>query len=302
MRYQGEVFVSTGAFGRLEVEDMLAIASAEGIQHLELSSGARHRSTDLTAALLEAQGNHSHYLVHNYFPVPQRPFVLNLASNDPQMLELSRNHCRAAIDLAAALGAPFYSVHAGFCIHLRPEDLGRKLQGEQISKAHAWQIFLESVRELGEYAASKDVILAIENNVAAAHNLRDGRNDLLLGVTGEELKTLMETVAMDSVKLLLDVAHLKVSAVALGFNAEAAIEVIAPWIIACHLSDNDGTSDTNDVLTAESWCWEPLAKHLKVAPSWVIEVYDITPEVMKQQVKLVKDSMATRNPALAAQG
>jgi sugar phosphate isomerase/epimerase len=300
MKYQGEVFVSTGAFGRLDVEDMLAIASAEGIQHLELSSGARHRSADLTAALLQAQGDNSHYLVHNYFPVPQRPFVLNLASNDAEMLELSRNHCRAAIDLAAALGAPFYSVHAGFCIHLRPEDLGRQLQGEQISKTQAWQIFLDSVRQLGEYAAEKGVILAIENNVAAAHNLREGRNDLLLGVTGEELKTLMETISMDSVRLLLDVAHLKVSATALGFDAEDAIRMIAPWIIACHLSDNDGTADTNDVLTTGSWCWEPLAKHLKVAPSWVIEVYDITPDVMKQQVKLVKDSMAARNPALVA--
>ncbi len=298
MKYQGEVFVSTGAFGRMDVEDMLAVAAAEGIRHVELSSGASHRSMDLASALLEAQGEDNHYLVHNYFPVPSRPFVLNLASNDPQMLELSRNHCRKAIDLAAMLGAPFYSVHAGFCIHLRPEDLGRQLNGELISKPQALQIFLESVRQLGEYAHSKNVILAIENNVAAPHNLREGRNDLLLGVTGEDLKELMEAISMESVRLLLDVAHLKVSANSLGFDASAAIEMIAPWIIACHLSDNDGNADTNDVLTHESWCWEPLSTYLKTPPSWVIEVYDISPEVMKQQLRLVKESMAARNPAL----
>jgi sugar phosphate isomerase/epimerase len=300
MKYQGEVFVSTGAFGRMDVEDMLAIASSEGIRHVELSSGASHRSMDLASALLQAQGEDNHYLVHNYFPVPSRPFVLNLASNDPQMLELSRDHCRKAIDLAAMLGAPFYSVHAGFCIHLKPEDLGRQLKGEQISKPQAWQIFLQSVRELGEYALSKNVLLAIENNVAAPHNLREGRNDLLLGVTGEDLKELMEAVSMESVRLLLDVAHLKVSATSLAFDASAAVEMIAPWIIACHLSDNDGTADTNDVLTQESWCWKPLSQYLKAAPSWVIEVYDISPEVMKQQVKLVKELMAAHNPVLVA--
>lgn len=298
MDYQGEIFVSTGAFGRMDLEDMLQVAVENGISHVELSSGAFHRSSNLVEMLRQVEEKNTRFLVHNYFPVPSRPFVLNLASDDVEMLERSRTHCKSAIDLAALLGAPFYSVHAGFCIHLRPEDLGRKLQGQQISKERAWDIFLESVKMLGEYAAKKDVILAIENNVVSPQNLRDGKNELLLGVTGHELKSLMEEVAMDSVRLLLDVAHLKVSAQSLSFDAEAAISQIAPWIIACHLSDNDGAADSNEVLTEQSWCWQPLAKYLQAPPTWVLEVYNISPDVILDQLRIIRSSMSLHNPLL----
>lgn len=298
MSYQGEIFVSTGAFGRMDVEDMLQLAASEGIDRIELSSGARHRSADLSAMLSQVEPQSMRLLVHNYFPVPEHAFVLNLASDDAEMLELSRTHCRYAIDIAAQVGAPFYSVHAGFCIHLKPEDLGRQLEGKQISRERALETFYESVKLLGTYAAEKGIALAIENNVVSPFNLRNGRNELLLGVTGGELKDLMQAVDMDNVRLLLDVAHLKVSATSLGFSPEAAIEEIAPWIMACHLSDNDGNADSNDVLTEESWCWEPLAKLLKSPPTWVIEVYDISPAIIKDQLRLVRDSMKRFNAAL----
>lgn len=298
MAYRGEIFISTGAFGHMDVEDMLALAAREGIARIELSSGARHRSPDLSAMLARTNPSYMRFLVHNYFPVPEQPFVLNLASDDSEMLELSRRHCRHAIDIAAEVGAPFYSVHAGFCIHLKPEDLGQQLHGKQIAKDRAMEIFYESVRQLGSYSAERGIALAIENNVVSPFNLREGRNDLLLGVTGEELEDLMREVDMDNVRLLLDVAHLKVSANSLGFDAEAAIERIAPWIIGCHLSDNDGSADSNEVLTEHSWCWEPLGRLLKFAPTWVIEVYNITPAVMKEQVRIVRDSLARHNPSL----
>jgi len=298
MDYQGEIFVSTGAFGRMDLEDMLEVAIENSIDHVELSSGAFHRSSNLVEMLRRVEEKNARFLVHNYFPVPSRPFVLNLASDDDDMLERSRSHCKNAIDLTALLGAPFYSVHAGFCIHLRPEDLGRKLQGQQISKERAWEIFVDSVKMLGEYAAENNVILAIENNVVSPQNLRDGKNELLLGVTGQELKSLMEAVAMDSVRLLLDLAHLKVSARSLGFDAEIAISEIAPWIIACHLSDNDGTADTNQVLTEQSWCWQPLARYLQTPPTWVLEVYNIAPDVILDQLRIIRTSLSLHNPSL----
>lgn len=298
MAYQGEIFMSTGAFGHIDVEDMLTLAGEEGIARIELSSGARHRSPDLVGMLRQIDAGSLRFLVHNYFPVPERSFVLNLASDDAEMLELSRAHCRHAIDITAAVGAPFYSVHAGFCIHLKPEDLGQELHGKQIAKDRALEIFYESVRKLGSYASAKGVALAIENNVVAPFNLRNGRNDLLLGVAGDELSDLMRVVNMPNVGLLLDVAHLKVSANTLGFNAEATIEQIAPWIIGCHLSDNDGCSDSNEVLTEQSWCWEPLGRMLQSPPVWVIEVYNITPSTMKEQLRIVRESLRRHNTSL----
>ena len=136
------------------------------------------------------------------------------------------------------------------------------------------------------------------NNVASAFNLREGRNDLLLGVTGDDLEELMQVVNMPNVRLLLDVAHLRVSANSLGFDAIAAVKQIAPWIIACHLSDNDGQTDSNQVLTSQSWFWEALAKYLKTKPVWILEVYEITPDVIHEQLNLIRTEFGRLRPNL----
>lgn len=298
MKYEGDIFVSTGAFGQQDVEDVVQQSLLENINYIELSSGASHRSSNLSSMLAEVTSDKLRFLVHNYFPVPRRPFVLNLASDDREMLKKTHEHCKLAIDIAAEVGAPFYSVHAGFCIHLRPENLGQKLHGKEISKDKAKAIFFESVQMLGEYAATKNVIVAVENNVCSGFNLREGQNDFLLGVTGDDLEELMQAVNMRNVRLLLDVAHLNVSANALSFNATKTIEQIAPWVIACHLSDNDGQTDSNQVLTSESWFWRPLAQHLKTTPVWVLEVYEITPQVIHEQLNLIRSVFGQLRPDL----
>ena len=298
MRYQGDIFVSTGAFGRIDLEDMLSSATKANIDYIELSSGARNRSSDLSKMLLTKVDEQLKFLVHNYFPVPAKSFVLNLASDDAQMLDISREHCKRAIALAANLGAPFYSVHAGFCIHVSPEFLGKKLQGKLISKERGMEIFIESAKILGQYAEEFGVMLAIENNVVSPQNSVNGKNSLLLGVTGDDLVEIMQKTNMSNVRLLLDVAHLKVSSNSLSFDANKSIEQIAPWIIACHLSDNDGQSDTNDVLSEQSWFWEPLAKYLNTAPSWVLEVYNIDTNEINQQINLIKRQLLKLNSTL----
>lgn len=298
MKYEGEIFVSTGAFGQQQVEDIIQQSLKEKIHYIELSSGASHRSSNLNKMLADVSPDDLRFLVHNYFPVPRRPFVLNLASDDEEMLKKTHEHCKLAIDIAAQVGAPFYSVHAGFCIHLKPENLGHKLQGKEISKDKAKATFFESVVMLGEYAAAKGVILAIENNVASSFNLRHGRNDFLLGVTGDDLEELMQVVNLPNVRLLLDVAHLRVSANSLNFSANNAIEQIAPWVIACHLSDNDGYTDSNQVLTNNSWFWQPLADHLQETPVWVLEVYEITPQVIHEQLNLIRSVFGQIRPEL----
>ena len=65
--------------------------------------------------------------VHNYFPPPSTGFVLNLASDDEVVARASMNLCREALSLCGELGIPYYSVHAGFCVHCTPADLGRGL-------------------------------------------------------------------------------------------------------------------------------------------------------------------------------
>ena len=53
-RRTANVFVSTGAFGRMTVEEIIEAAASAGISHIELASGTRHDSGDDLALALEA--------------------------------------------------------------------------------------------------------------------------------------------------------------------------------------------------------------------------------------------------------
>ena len=153
------VFVSSGAFGRMCVEDIVATAADEGVRHIELASGTRHRSGAGLDRVLSPAGEAGYaFLVHNYFPVPAESFVLNLASADPANLERSISHVRNAVDLCVSVNSPFYSLHCGFCIDPAPADLGRALKGPVIPVEEATEVFVASVRELADYAAGRGVI------------------------------------------------------------------------------------------------------------------------------------------------
>ena len=285
------IFLSTGAFGKRSVPEILGLARQNGFQNIELSSGALYQDAMLPEIL--AAKSELRFLVHNYFPTPEKPFVLNLASDDPETLELSRRHCRKAIDLCVQVGAPFYSVHTGFCFHARPDDLGQKqTELKRISKAAAEEIFIASVTQLADYAAERGIALAIENNVFAPFNLEQGKNNLLLGVTAEELLDIFENADRKNLGLLLDVAHLKVSAKTLGFDPEEFIRQTAPFITAVHLSDNDGTKDNNQPVRTDSWFWKPLLIHKPFNRYWILEAYNLTPEKIAEQIQVIQSKTA----------
>lgn len=265
------IFVSSGAFGASSVDELLDVASKWGVYHIELSSGlpADPRQLDIVRARREFN-----FLVHNYFPAPEKPFVLNLASGDMNSLDASRNHCRRAIDLCVELGCPFYSVHAGFAARLRPEHLGRKFPSDAIMpRDEATRIFEDSIGELVQYGSRRGVRLLVENNVVAPFNLHDGRNELLLLAEPEELVDFANSFSGPDFGYLIDVAHAFVSAKTLDFDAVSFLEQLKPWTVALHLSANNGQRDTNDPFGPEAWFLPELAQFEDV--TIIIEAYGL---------------------------
>jgi len=248
-----EIYISTGAFKTGDLAAILACCAEQGIHQLELGSGLPYADNHL-ALVRQYHQRPMRYLIHNYFPPSRRPFVLNLASIDPETLSRSRDHCRRALDLAAELEIPFYSVHAGSAMHARPEELGRPLT----HRAHpdiqrAYGLFVESLAMLCAYAGARGVRLLVENHVVAPFNLVEGRNTFLFATTAEQVLTLMRDVSSPHLGLLVDVGHVNVTAHSLGFDRAAFIEQVAPHIEAFHLSANDGLVDQNIAFTSEAW-------------------------------------------------
>jgi sugar phosphate isomerase/epimerase len=251
---------------------------------LELSSGVRWHS-GLEAEIEEVIGRKGKLLLHNYFPPPEKPFVLNLAATNRGTLVRSWEHVQKAIDLSARCGAAFYSVHSGFALDLNPEDLGKPEAQAQMAKVpyeHAYRIFRESVRQLSAQAKARGVRLLIENNVLARE--QTGRESPLMMTEPLEIARFLRELNDTNVGLLLDVGHAKVTAAALGFEPGRYFEELAGWIGAIHLSDNDGERDNNQPFGEEAWFGKYFLGNVPV----VIEVYGIGAEGAAPMVEVVK--------------
>jgi sugar phosphate isomerase/epimerase len=283
------VYVSTTAFPSRDVSAILESCRAEGIAGLELSATAAVDEGTPTQ-LMHERTTGMRFLVHNYFPPPAVPFVLNLAADDAETRTRSVEHCRTALALGARLHAPFYSVHAGFAARLSPSHLGQPLaDAPRIPRRVAYANFVECVAGLCDVAGGLGLRLLIENNVVAPFNLVDGRNELLLLADADEIVGFCRDVAHPALRLLMDVGHLKVSARALGFDAAGCIKRTAPWIEAFHLSDNDGTHDDNRPFDREAW-FLPLLADLQPA-AVVVEVNDLSPSGRRQCCEIAAEAL-----------
>lgn len=246
-------YLSTGALTGKTVAEALGEARRLGLSAVELSSGMPHDPAAETVA--EAARDEFKLLVHNYFPAPVDPFVLNLAAADPAVLARSRAHARQAMTLSARLGAPFYAVHAGFMMQPQVNELGRPFGADAplTPRPAALEIFTDSVRGLLAYGREIGVAFYVENNVVAPFNAPDGRNDRLLLADPDEMLAFAAAVDDPGFGYLMDTGHLKVSARTLGFDLDGAMAVLAPHIRAFHLSDNDACADTNQPFDPGAW-------------------------------------------------
>jgi sugar phosphate isomerase/epimerase len=252
------VFVSTACVrgSHESLEELVADFHEHSIKNVELGMSPPSRSADLSEYL---SGLGRPFVIHNYFPAPPDPFVLNLAARSPIIRQRSTVLVREALGLSARLGAPFYSVHAGFRADLSADSLGRDLQWSSlIPRDEALAIYRSSVEEAAREGSMLGVRLLVEPNVIEPRNLVGGRNELLLLVEAAEIVEFLQGFEHADVGLLLDVGHLNVSARTLGFDREQFVESVAPWIGAFHVHDNDGTADQHRTVESGSWIFDVL--------------------------------------------
>ena len=106
-------------------------------------------------------------------------------------------------------------------------------------RATALHHFYENMILLANEAKREGVTLLIENNVLSTANKAVFNEDPLLLTHPDEIESFMCEMP-ENVGLLMDVAHLKVSAKTLGFDPKQAHAKVKRWIQGYHLSDNDG--------------------------------------------------------------
>jgi sugar phosphate isomerase/epimerase len=281
-----DVYVSTGAFQLRSLEAIFRQAEGMGLRCIELSGGIEH-SPEILSTVLEYSGSFR-FLVHNYFPPPAEPFLLNLASPKDDVVERSLAMCLQAVDLCSEIDAPFYSVHCGFTFDSEDgSHMGSPAQLDlaRITMDEALHHFTRRLKMLCRYGESRGVKIAIENNVIAQFGLIDGENRLALGADARGLAEIFDRVPYDGLGLLLDVGHAKVNRHTIGAGVNELVETFGDRILAVHVSDNDGKEDQN----------LPLEEESEVA-NWIggltvpriLESYNLPPGVIDAQVRMLQ--------------
>lgn len=284
------IYVSTGGVGGQTAAQTAAQFLAASIHHVELSGG-RHAPSllqDLQAMLPAVR-----FQVHNYFPPPADPFVLNLGSLDPTVGQRSIDHVETALQWCQALGGDSYSFHAGFLLDPKVDQLGKRIPSRELfNRQDSISVFIERVTRLSKIAEAAGIRLMIENNVLSARNAEEFAENPLLMCDPDECKTILALLP-DAVRLLIDVAHLKVSAQSLKFNPAMMFKLCGDRISGHHLSDNNGLEDSNKPFDEHAWFWPYLNPKIDY---YSVEVYGCAPAQLLDQVNLVQAKIHQVNP------
>ena len=72
------IYISTGGFRNLKPQSIIKKFSSAGIKSIELSGGSYDEVKKIIKFL--KKNKNLDYSLHNYFPVPKKNFVINLAS------------------------------------------------------------------------------------------------------------------------------------------------------------------------------------------------------------------------------
>ncbi|MDA8857430.1 TIM barrel protein [Gammaproteobacteria bacterium] len=282
------IYISTGALSRkMSVDEMIPRLIENKVFNLELASGAKFEDS----AFLEKASTKMNFMVHNYFPVPKKPSVLNTAIDSLETHEFVER----SLSFSKLVKSPLYSVHAGYVTRFTDSQLGnvdaqRKLAPVSIEGfEQSYKEFVDCAAKIIERAKRLNLEIFFENNGISSNSINS-----LDKAPRSHLVRIEDYLRFSSdlpqSKILYDVAHAKISANAFQESQEQHFNEFSRSIRAFHLSENDGVTDTNDPIHEDAWFLPNLRKFLrsaKVPIPIVLEVYDISLNEIQEQITLV---------------
>ena len=160
------IFVSTTfAKDDSKISDVLAACKKENISNVEL--GSNHIYEKNFKKII--QQYNFRFLVHNYFPIPRKSFVVNIASLNKQIRTISIQHVKKAINFCKVTNSKLYTVHPGFLAD--PITASRTKNNYDFiwnnnnlnqNYNSAFNYMLSSLKKIVHFAKYKKVRVAIE--------------------------------------------------------------------------------------------------------------------------------------------
>lgn len=266
------IFISSSSIKSRNVRTIIETLAEKGIRNIELSGGTDWYN-DLCSDLFVLKKQFSlNLLLHNYFPPPQKHFVLNLASCDDEIYNKTIKHYKESIALAIELGCSVYGLHAGFFINPMLNEMGRDLlvKHQFFDKEIAIKRFVEGFGFLKELFGTR-IKLYVENNVLSGSNY-SMYNESPLMLTCFDEYTKLKTVT--DFNLLLDIGHLMVSANTLKLNFIDEVNNLINITNYIHYSSNNLRKDLHLVPEKDTYIYGLLKNNYTNNHCITLEVYD----------------------------
>jgi sugar phosphate isomerase/epimerase len=237
------IYISTHFSNYSNIINPISKLAQSGFNNIELTGGTNYYNK-LEADLINIKSElNLNFQLHNYFPPPKEHFVFNLASLDKNINQSSIEHAKNAIALSRKLNSYRMAFHAGFFIHIGHKEIGKQITNREFyNENEAIDKFVESLKQLTNFAGN-DFKIYIENNVVSENNIAsfNGKNPAML----TDYQSYLDLKEKIDFNILLDIAHLKVSAKSLGLNFNEQVKKLIDFTDYIHISDNNGLEDQN---------------------------------------------------------
>lgn len=278
------VYVSTSCLKNgSNIIDVLEAYKKTGLKKVELGPSHKY-CANLQNKLRQYDFN---FIVHHYFPPPKEPFILNLASQNVTILKKSREQVKKSIEFCNSSNIRLFTFHAGYRV-----DPTIKLNFKNRPIApykKAFSTFVESVKEINEFAEDNGVRIAVENNVLSDYNVVKGRNLFLLLCEYAEFLDLFEKIPSDNLGLLLDVGHLQVTSHWLKFDKSEFVNKLKSKVFLIHVHENNSKVDEHRGLNKNSWCLKVIGKKVFRKVPVSLESMNLSVKEIMWNKKLLED-------------
>ena len=214
---------------------------------IEISSGHPPHAGSWDAIVRYAGWCKGPVLLHNHALPESDDLLVNLSNPDPRERDDVIRFLKTHIDLTKELGSDYYSFHGGYRV---PYAFGERSYpaSKRLDADLALDFFLQGLQEVVAYAESQKVHIAIENHV-----VESGNEENLILYDQVDFQVVFDKVNSDYLHFHLDVGHLKVTSGTLKIDPYSFIEAFRQKIMAVHVHDNDGTSDSHLPFGADAW-------------------------------------------------
>lgn len=279
-----KIYISTLAVKNNSITNIIEILALNGVKNIELTGGTKHSNFDLHK-ILELKSKHNlNFICHNYFPPPKEDFIINLGSLNNEIFDKSIKHIENSILLSVKLESNKFACHSGFYIDFSVSEIGNEISSQKISnKKESIRIFKEAQLYLNSFAKEKGIKLYFENNVISYFNHSNFNKVNPFMFTDNSN---VDDVILKSSNILLDIAHLKVSCNTLNLDFPRDLTALANRTDYWHISDNDGYSDSNELLKIDSDLMNQIKHFDKSNKTITIEVKGGVENAIKSQNSL----------------